>query len=503
MHIGMHHTLHAIATMTNFDPRAYWNAPRGYYQPPPMQPPTLPGQPKYRRNRTARIVTFTLLGFMILIGGCVALVVHSIDNLHFNLHLNFPAYHTNPSLYGMNVAISPNGTAVYVTVPSKDLLDVYSANNGTLTGKIPVGQTPTGLAVNPNGRQIWVANTSVSSLEKSLGQTGGSVSVVEASTNRVIANIPLPGGPIDVAFSPNGSTAYVTVNGVLNEGYVAVINTSTFDVTDKLLPTLTPSSTQPPTPSIATAASSPSHLPAGTARGTTAAAAATVVPSQSNTQGCFTPNSAGCWHPTSVSVTPNGSEVWVSEAYAVTNLSLSGPDSANYSDYVYVFNTITGQEIADIKVGNGAFFMAMSKDGRYVYVADKVSCSVDEISTATFEVIASVRAPVGDGCPYGIAASATDSVAYTVTGNDRTVNTGKEGNMLEVVDFTTGKMTMSREAGSDPVTVTLSPGGNSIYIADAKSPTIMVISTSTYTTTMIIHLPVTPSAHSSGSTHLK
>jgi DNA-binding beta-propeller fold protein YncE len=110
---------------------------------------------------------------------------------------------------------------------------------------------------------------------------------------------------------------------------------------------------------------------------------------------------------------------------------------------------------------------------------------------------------VGDGCPYGIAASATDSVAYTVTGNDRTVNTGKEGNMLEVVNFTTGKVTVSRKVGSDPVTVTLSPGGNNIYIADAKSPTIMVISTSTYTTTMIIHLPVAPSAHNSGSTHLK
>jgi hypothetical protein len=295
------------------------------------------------------------------------------------------------------------------------------------------------------------------------------------------------------------------VNGVLYGGYVAVINTSTFNVTGKLIPTfnasaaapavttaLAPPTAQAPATTRTPTQAPSTQVPPATETPSTTEAPSTTYPTTPNPAACINSNFTGCWHPTSVSVTPNGSQVWVSEAYAVAGLSASGPNGVGSFDYVYVFDTATDREIASISVGDGAFFMAMSKDGRYVYVANKVSCNVDEISTATFNVVASARAPMVDGCPYGIAASTTDSVAYAVTGNDRTVNMGKQGNMLEAVNFITGKVTALKRVGSDPVTVTLSPAGNSMYIADAKSPIVTVISTHTYDTVMMLHLPVTP-----------
>ncbi len=467
----------------NYYQGANWKAAGGYWYPPPVAPPpATPFRPPHRPGKTARIVIFVLLGFIALVGGCIVVVVHSIDSLHFNF--NFPSVHS-PSLYGMNVAFLPGGTEAYVSVPSKNLLDVYNVSSGAIIGKIAVGQTPTGLAVSPNGSQVWVADTSVYSLENSGGQSGGSVSVVATRTNHVVANISLPGGPIDVAFSPNGLTAYATVNGVLSGGYVAVMNTSTFKVVAKLTPTFNATSVAP---NMTTSLVSPSSTQAPT---TTQVPSTTYLPTP-NLSECLSSDSASCWHPTSVAVNPNGSQVWVSEAYAVPYLPISLPGSTYSSDYVYVFNTANNEEIASIKVGDGAFFMAMSKDGKYIYVANKVSCSIDEISTATFEVVYSLHAPVVDGCPYGIAASTTDSVAYTVTGNDRTVNMGQQGDMLEMVNFITGKVTALRSVGSDPVTVTLSPAGDSMYIADAQLPVVTAISIRTYETTGILHLPVPP-----------
>ena len=72
---------------------------------------------------------------------------------------------------------------------------------------------PQGLAVSPNGSQVWVADTGP--------QTGlpsmGAISVISTATNKVTATLHLPvTDPRQVAFSPSGATAYVTTSaGVL------------------------------------------------------------------------------------------------------------------------------------------------------------------------------------------------------------------------------------------------------------------------------------------------
>ncbi len=78
---------------------------------------------------------------------------------------------------------------------------------------IPVGNTPSGVAVTPDGTQAYVTN-----LEDN------TVSVIATSSNTVVATVPVGSGPIGVAVTPDGAHAYVTN---FNSNTVSVIATAT------------------------------------------------------------------------------------------------------------------------------------------------------------------------------------------------------------------------------------------------------------------------------------
>jgi DNA-binding beta-propeller fold protein YncE len=127
------------------------------------------------------------------------------------------------------VAVSPNGSSVYVT-----LLENFSGlepgavaqfdvqADGALTPKNPptvaTESGPQGLAVSPDGRNVYVANT-----------LGDSISQFSASANGVLtpkspASLPAP-SPFGVAVSGDAGSVYVTTAGAGDIGTV-----SQFDV---------------------------------------------------------------------------------------------------------------------------------------------------------------------------------------------------------------------------------------------------------------------------------
>jgi YVTN family beta-propeller protein len=76
---------------------------------------------------------------------------------------------------------------------------------------ISTGTFPQDLAVTPDGSQLWVANTG----PQTQPDSPTSVSVIDTATKKVIATIPTAGSPTQVAFSPDGSKAYVvTADGL-------------------------------------------------------------------------------------------------------------------------------------------------------------------------------------------------------------------------------------------------------------------------------------------------
>ncbi len=74
---------------------------------------------------------------------------------------------------------------------------------GAVSAPIAVGASPGGLAVTPDGKQVYVANPGES-------KANGTVSVIDTATGVVTATIPVGVGPGIVEISPDGKQAYVT-----------------------------------------------------------------------------------------------------------------------------------------------------------------------------------------------------------------------------------------------------------------------------------------------------
>lgn len=86
---------------------------------------------------------------------------------------------------------------------------------------IPVGPNPTAIAFNPDTflDQVYVANSGYSS-------TGfvGSLSVIDATTNRVVATLPTYNQPDDIAFDPQNQRVYVADGGGPANAFVGEIS---------------------------------------------------------------------------------------------------------------------------------------------------------------------------------------------------------------------------------------------------------------------------------------
>jgi YVTN family beta-propeller protein len=111
----------------------------------------------------------------------------------------------------------------YVTQSMSNTVAVIDTETGAAT-PITVGDHPWGVAVNPAGTHVYVAN--------SLSDT---LSVIEIASNTVVHTVTLGGGeetsPFGVAVHPDGSRVYVTLQ---QAGSVAVIDTSTNALVDTL-----------------------------------------------------------------------------------------------------------------------------------------------------------------------------------------------------------------------------------------------------------------------------
>ncbi len=122
----------------------------------------------------------------------------------------------------IGVAVSPDGSRVYVTNLNSNTVSVIDTATGQVTDTIPVGISPEGVAVSPDGSRVYVTNQCASS--SSSNCTNGTVSVIDTASGLVTASIPVGSEPIGVAVSPDGSHVYVTNFG---SNTVSVIDMAT------------------------------------------------------------------------------------------------------------------------------------------------------------------------------------------------------------------------------------------------------------------------------------
>jgi YVTN family beta-propeller protein len=121
---------------------------------------------------------------------------------------NYASTDEGVAIHGSTLYFADTGTS-NVAVIDTATLDPSNYNpDETL---INVGLNPQDLAVTPDGSQVWVADTGPQTSPSS----PSGVSVISTATNKVIASMHISGGPSQVAFSPDGATAYVvTADGL-------------------------------------------------------------------------------------------------------------------------------------------------------------------------------------------------------------------------------------------------------------------------------------------------
>jgi YVTN family beta-propeller protein len=242
------------------------------------------------------------------------------------------------------VAVSPDGTAVYVTNYGGTVSVIDTATN-KVTSTVSVGTNPNGIAVTADGEKVYVTNYG-----------GNTVSVIDTASNTVAATVTVGNNPFGIAVS--GSEAYVTND---RDRTISIIDTGT----DAVKATVNLVDEFPG--GIAVKGSEVYVTNGGTNN-------VSVIDTNTNVVTATVP----------VGTNPHGVAIAGTSLY-VANLG---------SNTVSVIDTGSNAVTATVNVGSKPYGIAVTPDGESVYVTNDGSGTVSVIDTATNKVTATV--PVGN-----------------------------------------------------------------------------------------------------------
>jgi YVTN family beta-propeller protein len=341
----------------------------------------------------------------------------------------FPEY---PANYREFAYIS-DGAANAVTV--LDL--VYLRHDRVL----PVGRNPTGLAVNPKRNEIYAVNTG-----------SDSVSVIDATTNSVVATIGVHHRPYFIAVSPDGHRAYVpdsasntvSVLDLDSRREIAVAATGEGPGFAAVSPdnrTLVVTNQQAGSVSIYSIADSP-RQPIS-----------------------FRDSFSGCTGATDAVILPDSTKVFVacSGSHQVMDIWLAVPPESwrGRQDPSLQHD----QLLTLLDVGNTPTHLAMEPDGNEVFSTNFDSDSISEISTWTNVVLGT----------YVIGAKPVRGLISRDNSTLWVTNFGADSASLYSIDD--GRVEASVRTGSRPDALALSDDEHLLLAADAGSSDVAVIRT--------------------------
>lgn len=104
----------------------------------------------------------------------------------------------------VQVAFSPDGATVYVSLNAENAVGRIDVANRTLTGKVSVGVGPVQVFVSPDNSTLLVANQGTPE------QPSRTVSFVETASLTVVQTVETGQGAHGVSIDPTGRHAYVT-----------------------------------------------------------------------------------------------------------------------------------------------------------------------------------------------------------------------------------------------------------------------------------------------------
>jgi uncharacterized protein (TIGR03437 family) len=295
----------------------------------------------------------------------------------------------------------------YVANFGSNNVSVIDTSSNIVIATVMVGSQPQGIAVTPDGASVYVANC------------GGDIFVIDTATNKVSTKFPAGACPTGVVITPDGTRAYVTLT---NANSVAAIDTSTNTVMTK--------------------------IPVGPA-------------------------------PSGIAITPDGTHVYV-------------PSVGMSSSSVSVIDTSSNSVAATVTLGDvGSVGIAITPDGTRAYVANALG-SVSVIDTASNTVADTITVANVADSPVGIAITPDGTRAYVVT-----YGFGGMGPTV-AIDTSTNTISAMVSVGTGPTGVGISPDGTRAYVTIATNVTgigngaVSVIDTSSNTVVDTVPVGSTP-----------
>ena len=289
-------------------------------------------------------------------------------------------------LLAVTICCLPAQAQVYVSNGGSNTVSIINATSNTVIATIPVGNTPYGVAFTPDRARVYVVNAN-----------SNSVSVIATDSNTVIASVPVGGAPIGVAITPDGTRAYVANECVVecypNPGSLSVIDTNPADTATYNTVIATVALEGEPVWLAITPDGSRVYVPQPYSN------IVSVIATGSNTVIATIPSSVS---PVGVAITPDGTRAYVTNQSSgtVSVIDTNPADTATY-------NTV----IATVAVGAAPYELAITPDGSRVYVANEGSNSVSVINTLGNAV---TTIPIGN-ITYGVAIAPDGTRTYVTT----------------------------------------------------------------------------------------
>ena len=155
--------------------------------------------------------------------------------------------------------------------------------------------------------------------------------------------------------------------------------------------------------------------------------------------------------PEGVALSPDGKRVYV---------ALEGDDKLAVAD------ADAKRVLARVPVGGRPRSVAVSRDGRRIYVTDETGRALTVVDAGTLAVVATIVFPEPDAKPMGVALSPDGGRIYVTTGR---------GGRLVAIDAARNAIVGSVAVGARPWGVAVSPDGRYLFTANGPSDDVTVV----------------------------
>ena len=325
----------------------------------------------------------------------------------------------------------------YVTNGGSDTVTVLDVVDVRVDRELPVGQHPVAVAASPTRNEIYVVNAGAAG-------ANGSISVIDAEHNTVVATIALHRQPLSIDLDADGARAYVANSG---SNSVSVIDLKArheiaqFGVGEQ--------------PVAARLAADGRTLVVANQQGNSVTL---MDPADGHVRAVF----AGCPGAASPVILPDSSKAFVacSAGHQVMVIALANSKA----------NPRQPEQPADqlealMDVGRAPVDLAMKPDGGEIFVSNSLSDSVSEIYNTTDEVGDTYM--IGANPVFGLV-SRDNALLYVANQRSQEVT---------VYSIDDGKRVGSAHVGDGPAAMAFSAAGHLLFVADSRSGDVAVVRT--------------------------